>query len=475
MFRGKFQQIHMIGIGGTGMCGIAEVLLTMGYRVTGSDMKESATVKRLRALGGVVHIGHDAAWVEGADVVVKSTAIPATNVEVRAAEASHVPVIPRAEMLAELMRMKYGVAVAGTHGKTTTTSMVAACMARAGMDPTIVIGGRLDQLGSTARLGAGEFLVAEADESDGSFMLLAPTVAVVTNIDPEHLDHWGTEQALLEGFAAFANKVPFYGFAALCLDHPNVQALLPRLRRKVVTFGLGAPAEVRGVDLRYEGLETRFTAMHLGRPLGQVRLAMPGQHNVLNALACIAVGLELGLPFEALQAGLDGFTGVDRRFSIRAEVAPQPGTAPVTIIDDYGHHPAEIRATLAAASGAWPHRRLIAVVQPHRYTRVRDLFDDFARAFNQADHVVVCPIYRAGEAPIEGIDHHRLGAALTEHGHRSVAVADSLDEATSHLSLTVRPDDVVITLGAGDVNRICELLAQHLAGAAADGGSGAGG
>ncbi|NOY28175.1 MAG: UDP-N-acetylmuramate--L-alanine ligase, partial [Oligoflexia bacterium] len=264
MFRGKIQQIHMIGIGGTGMCGIAEVLLTMGFRVTGTDLCESATVARLRSRGGTIHIGHDPAYVDGADVVVKSTAIPDHNVEVQAAEAAHIPVIPRAEMLAELMRMKYGVAVAGTHGKTTTTSMLGACMAEAGMDPTIVIGGRLDHLGSNARLGSGEFLVAEADESDGSFMLLAPTVAIITNIDPEHLDHWGTQDALLDGFAAFASKVPFFGFVAACLDHPNVQALLPRLRRKVVTFGLGAQADVRGLDLRFDGIETRFVVTHFG-------------------------------------------------------------------------------------------------------------------------------------------------------------------------------------------------------------------
>jgi UDP-N-acetylmuramate--alanine ligase len=464
MFRGRVRQIHMIGIGGTGMCGIAEVLLTMGFRVTGSDSKESPTVRRLRGLGGQIHIGHQASLVEGADVVVRSTAIPSDNVEIRAAEQAHIPVIPRAEMLAELMRMKYGVAVAGTHGKTTTTSMLAACMARAGMDPTIVIGGRLDQIGSTARLGAGEFLVAEADESDGSFMILAPTVAVITNIDPEHLDHWGTEQHLLDGFVAFANKVPFFGFAALCLDHPNVQALLPRLRRKVITFGLGAQAEVRGLDLRFDGLCTRFQVEHLGQPLGEVQLGMPGKHNVLNALAAIAVGLELGLPFPSLQQALDGFTGVDRRFSVRAEPSPSPGAPPVTIIDDYGHHPVEIRATLAAARGAWPHRRLIAVVQPHRFTRVRDLFEDFARAFNDANHVVVCPIYRAGEAPIEGIDHPRLAAALGEHGHRSVQAVEDLDAAVAHLAAMVQPGDVVITLGAGDVNRVCEGLNRRLTG-----------
>jgi len=469
MFRGKIRRIHMIGIGGSGMCGIAEVLITMGFEVSGSDQRDTATVKRLRDLGGTVYLGHDAGHVAAVDVVVKSTAIPATNVEVLAAEAAHVPVIPRAEMLAELMRMKYGLAVAGTHGKTTTTSMLAACMGTAGLDPTIVIGGRLDRIGSTARLGAGEFMVAEADESDGSFMLLAPTVAVVTNIDPEHLEHWGTMEALLDGFAAFAGKVPFFGFAALCLDHPNVQALLPRLRRKVVTFGLGAQAEVRGSDIVYQGVETRFTVSWQGQELGPIRLAMPGVHNVRNALAAISVGLELDIPFARLQEGLDGFSGVDRRFSIRDEIMLPGSDEPVTIIDDYGHHPAEIEATLAAAAGAWPHRRLVAVVQPHRYTRVRDLFEDFARCFNQAGHVVVCPVYRAGEAPIEGIDHLRLAAALREHGHRSVSTVEDLDEAVTQLADLVRPGDVVITLGAGDVNRVCATLAAQLRAGPGDG------
>ncbi|MCB9779999.1 MAG: UDP-N-acetylmuramate--L-alanine ligase [Alphaproteobacteria bacterium] len=465
MFRGKVQRIHFVGIGGTGMCGIAEVLLNMGFQVTGSDMRESATVQRLRGLGGVIHVGHAAEHVAGADVVVKSTAVPPHNVEIKAADAAHVPVIPRAEMLAELMRMKYGLAVAGTHGKTTTTSMLAACLGTAGLDPTIVIGGRLDRIGSTARLGAGEFMVAEADESDGSFMLLAPTVAVITSIDPEHMEHWGTMDALLDGFAAFAGKVPFFGFAALCLDHENVQALLPRLRRRVVTYGLDAQAEVRAVDLQQRGLESTFTVVHGGEPLGRLRLHMPGVHNVHNALAATAVSLDLGVPFARIQEALDGFTGVDRRFSIRAEV-PAGNADPITIIDDYGHHPAEIRATLTAAAGAWPHRRIVAVFQPHRYTRVRDLFRDFARCFNSATHVVVCPVYRAGEAPIDGIDQHSIAAALGEHGHRSVSAVDDLDAAVDHLAGIVQPGDVVITLGAGDVNRVCGELAARLPGAA---------
>ena len=465
MFRGKVNRIHFIGIGGSGMCGIAEVLLNLGFTVTGSDLKESATTRRLAGLGGLIFLGHHAAHVDGADVVVKSTAVPSDNPEIRAAEAAHIPVIPRAEMLAELMRMKYGVAVAGTHGKTTTTSMIATCLSRAGLDPTIVIGGRLDVLGSSARRGLGEFMVAEADESDGSFMLLAPTVAVVTNIDPEHLDHWGTMEALVEGFAAFAGKVPFYGFAALCLDHPVVQGLLPRLRRRVVTFGLSPQAEVRGDNIVQDGLGTRFRAWWRGVPLGEIHLGMPGTHNVLNALAALAVGLELDLPFDVLQASLQGFAGVDRRFSVRADrpLASAPDEAPITLIDDYGHHPAEIRATLTAASGAWPGRRITAVVQPHRYTRVRDLLDDFARSCHAVGHVIVVPMYSAGEKPIPGIDHHRLAARMGELGHRGVVAVDSLDAATSAIRQGMRPGDVVITLGAGDVNRILPELATLLA------------
>ena len=464
MFRGKVQHIHFVGIGGAGMSGIAEVLLTMGYRVTGSDLKEGAAVRRLRTLGGEIHLGHDPALVDGCDVVVKSTAIPMHNVEIQAAEQHQIPVIPRAEMLGELMRMKYGVAVAGTHGKTTTTSMLARCLHHAGMDPTIVIGGKLDHIGSSARLGAGEFLVAEADESDGSFMKLDPTIAVVTNIDPEHMEHWGTEDKLVQGFADFANKVPFFGFATLCLDHPNVQRLLPRLNRRVVTYGFSAQAELRGADLQFEGIETRFTVEWRGESLGPVSLHMPGRHNVSNALAAISVGLELGVPFEKLAEALEGFTGVDRRFSIRGQVSVAEQEAPITIIDDYGHHPAEITATLAGAREAWPHRRILAVFQPHRFTRVRDLLDDFARAFHDASQVVVCPVYRAGEKPIEGLDEDSIGARIVSYGHRAVKVVHDLDEATAHLAAEVQPGDVVITLGAGDVNRVCGQLSEALRG-----------
>ncbi len=462
MFRGKIQHIHFVGIGGSGMCGIAEVLVTQGYAVSGSDLKGGSAVDRLRELGATIYVGHDPKHVDGVDVVVKSTAIPDHNVEVRAANAAKVPVIPRAEMLGELMRMKYGLAVAGSHGKTTTTSMLARCLHHAGLDPTIVIGGRLDSIGSSARLGAGEFLVAEADESDGSFLTLDPTVAVVTSIDPEHMDHWGTFENLLTGFADFANKVPFFGFTTLCLDHPQVQALLPRIRRRVVTYGFATQADCRAEDVVHDGIQTSFQVVWQDKQLGAVRLGMPGRHNVENALAAIAVGLELGVSFANLQAALDGFTGVDRRFSIRHEVKLNDDS--VTIIDDYGHHPAEIQATLTAAATAWPHRRVIGVFQPHRYSRVRDLLADFARSFNLASHVVVCPIYRAGERPIEGLDEFSVAGALRDYGHRSVRPVTDLEAAVEHLAEVVQPGDVVITLGAGDVNAICAALAERLEG-----------
>ncbi|MFT5683737.1 MAG: UDP-N-acetylmuramate--alanine ligase [Myxococcota bacterium] len=466
MFRGTINRIHFVGIGGSGMSGIAEVLLTQGYTVTGSDMKEGAAVTRLRELGGTVFIGHAASHVDGVDVVVKSTAVPKSNIEITAAAEAGIPVIPRAEMLAELMRMKYGIAVAGTHGKTTTTSMLATCLHHAGLDPTVVIGGRLNSMGSSARLGAGEFMVAEADESDGSFMLLAPTVAIITNIDPEHMTHWGTEKALVDGFFDFASKVPFFGFAVLCTDHPTVATIAPWLRRRVVTYGLNDGAEFQGVNLENEGLSTSFSVVYRGEMLGRIQVAMPGHHNISNALATIAVAVNLDIPFATIAAALHNFTGVDRRFSIRAEVGPRD--APVTIIDDYGHHPVEIQATLSGVRQAWPNRRVIAIFQPHRYSRVADLFSEFCDSFSDADHVVVCPIYAAGEKPIHRISHSRILDGLLEKGNTSISAIDSLDDAVDHLHPRIRPGDVVVTLGAGDINRICAPLAARLEGGFAE-------
>ena len=457
MFRGKIKHIHFIGIGGSGMSGIAEVLINMGYKVTGSDLGEGAAVKRLRELGGIIYIGHSVDNITGADVVVKSTAIPDHNTEVQAAELARIPVIPRAEMLAELMRMKYGIAIAGTHGKTTTTSMLATALHHAGLDPTVVIGGRLNSLGSSVRLGDGEFMVAEADESDGSFMKLSPTVAIITNIDPEHMAHWKSEQALIDGFKAFAQKVPFFGFVTLCLDHPVVQSLIPTLKRKVVTYGMNLQADVRAENISFEGVQSNFDVIYHNKILGRLSINMPGMHNISNTLACCAVALELDVPFKDIQEGLDGFSGVDRRFSIRAELEND-----ITIIDDYGHHPVEIEATLKAAAQAWPNRRILAICQPHRYSRVQEQFAHFCRCFHQSSLLFITPIYRAGERAIEGITHHALAQGVSNHGHRAVHVGESLEEICSLVTKHIQPGDVVITLGAGDVNKICTWLREKL-------------
>ncbi len=456
MFRGKFRRIHFIGIGGSGMSGIGEVLLNLGFSVSGSDLKEGPVLARLRGLGGTIHLGHAPENVAGADVVVRSTAVKEDNPELVAAVAAKIPVIPRAEMLAELMRLKYGVGVAGTHGKTTTTSMVAKLLHTAGLDPTVVIGGKLDTFGSSARLGSGEYLVAEADESDGSFLLLDPTVAIVTNIDPEHMEHWGDFDKLVDGFVQFANKVPFYGFSVVCLDHPVVQRILPRLRRRTFTYGFSAQAEYRADRIRQEGRSLVFRVWRHGEPLGELELDQPGRHNVLNALAATAVAMELDVPFSQVQAGLHGFGGVDRRFSQRADVGG------VLIVDDYGHHPVEIQATLAAAAEGYDDRRIVAVFQPHRYSRVASLMDDFCQSFNAASQVLVLPIYAAGEAPIEGVSQAALVQGIAERGHRGVQAVASVDEAVDVLEALVRPGDLVITLGAGDVNRACGLLAARL-------------
>jgi UDP-N-acetylmuramate--alanine ligase len=461
MFRGKVEHIHFVGIGGAGMSGIAEVLISMGYRVSGSDLSEGKQIPGLRDKGCEIQIGHDPRLVDGVDVVVRSTAIPDRNVEIQEAQRLKIPVIPRAEMLGELMRMKYGLAVAGTHGKTTTTSMLARCLDVCGMDPTVVIGGKLDHLGSNARLGQSEFMVAEADESDGSFLLLSPAITIVTNIEAEHLDHWGTLEKLLEGFAQFCNRVPFFGFAAVCLDDPNVQRLLPRIRRKIWTYGLSAQAELRATHVIQDGIDTRFTVVARGRELGDIRLNMPGKHNIQNALAAILVSLEMGGLFKDIQRALAGFSGVDRRFSVRARVS-RNGGEPIVIVDDYGHHPTEIQATLNAARSVWPDRKIYAVFQPHRYSRVRDLEEEFCQSFYQADHVLVCPIYRAGEAPVEGLDRHRLSQGISDHGHHSVQAIESLEAATTHLLEHIGPGDVVITLGAGDVNQVCTALKERI-------------
>lgn len=458
MFRGKVRCIHFVGIGGIGMSGIAEVLLTLGFLVTGSDLKESPTIVRLRKLGAVVHMGHDAANVGACDVVVTSSAVRADNVEIRAGAELGIPVIRRAEMLAELMRLKYGIAVAGTHGKTTTTSMLAACLAAGGLDPTVVIGGKVDSLGgSNAKLGAGEYLVAEADESDGTFNVLTPTVTLVTNIDPEHLDFHGTVENLERAFADFANRVPFYGFSVLCLDHPRVQAMIPQIRRRVVTYGFTRQADYRATNFVFGGMDTRFTVWKGDVPLGEIHLGVPGEHNIQNATGAIAAALELSIPFDKVQKGLERFGGVQRRFTVVGE----PNG--ILLVDDYGHHPVEIQATLAASESAFPDRRIVAVFQPHRYSRVHDLWNGFCSAFNRASEVVVCPVYAAGEEPIPGIDADRIAAEMRDRGHRGTRAVADLGAAVDLLVGLVRPGDVVIALGAGNVNQVVKDLAERLA------------
>ncbi len=405
-----------------------------------------------------IDVGHRAENVVGADVVVYSSAIVAQNPELVEARALGTPVITRAEMLAELMRLKYGVAIAGSHGKTTTTSLVATVLRAAGLDPTVVVGGKMAALGSNARLGAGDLLVAEADESDGSFLRLSPTIAVVTNIDAEHLDHYGTHEDLKAAFVEFAARVPFYGLAVLCLDHPHVQDLLPRIQRRYVTYGLNPQSDYSARGVQFRGLETSFNAYHRGRPLGGFTVKMPGAHNVLNCLATIAVADELEVPLDVTKQSLSTFGGVARRFTIVGEVEGR------TLVDDYGHHPAEIRATLEAARRAFPgeQHRIVVAFQPHRYTRTRDLFNEFSLAFNQADLLVISDIYAAGETALSGVSAERLVQSVREHGHHQAFYASDKAEVVSFLGEHTRPGDIVIALGAGDINQVLGMLRKKL-------------
>ena len=463
------QRIHFIGIGGSGMSGIAEVLINMGHQVTGSDMRDSAVIDRLRLLGGSIQIGHKAEHIQNVDVVVRSTAIPDHNVEIQAAKQHQIPIIPRAEMLAELMRMKYGIAVAGTHGKTTTTSMLATILYKAGFDPTVVIGGRLNAFESSARLGDGQFLVAEADESDGSFMLLSPTISIITNIDPEHMSHWKSEEALISGFTEFAKKVPFFGFSVLCLDHPVVQSIIPQIRRKVITYGFSTQADLSAEAFIQDELHTKCTVRYQGEILGALVLNMPGKHNMLNAMAAAAVALGLGVSFSVISDSLLSFTGVDRRFTILLnqnidfkEKNNDSANQNITLIDDYAHHPVELQATLQAAAEAWPTRRKIALFQPHRYSRIQELREDFLRSFNDANIVFVLPVYAAGEQPIESCTEDILAKEIAEYGHRSVKALPSLEQACDHLYEMLEPGDVIISLGAGNINWVLYALRDKL-------------
>ena len=445
----KTRRMHFVGIGGIGMSGIAEVLINLGYQVTGSDVEEGGTVRRLRSLGARITRGHLAAHVGDADVVVFSSAVKPDNPEVQEARRRQIPVIPRAEMLAELMRIKYGVAVAGSHGKTTTTSMVAQVLSGAGFDPTILIGGRLGVLGSNAKLGSGDLLVAEADESDGSFLRLTPTIAVVTNIDAEHLDHYGSLTSLQDAFVDFLNKVPFYGVGIVCLDETRIQEILPRLSRRVVTYGFSAQADLSAANVELKEFRSSYDACLQGKALGRVVLQVPGRHSIANSLAAIAVGLDLEVPFPTVAAELGRFRGADRRFQLKGEIGG------VMVIDDYGHHPVEILATLAAAKKGWT-RRTVVVFQPHRYTRVQALLNEFARAFYDADVLAVTDIYPAGEAPIAGVTPEAVTRAIEEHGHKDVTLVRNLQDVPEWLASRVREGDMVITMGAGSVHRAGE-------------------
>jgi len=459
--------IHFVGIGGIGMSGITEVMHNLGYTVQGSDIAEGYVIEGLRKLGIRVLIGHDAANVAGVAVVVTSTAVRRTNPEVAVALEHRIPVVRRAEMLAELMRLKRTVAVAGTHGKTTTTSMIAAVLDAGGIDPTVINGGIINSYGSNARLGASEWMVVEADESDGSFLRLDGTIAVVTNIDPEHLDHYGSFDRVKEAFVEFIENVPFYGAAILCIDHPEVQGIIPRIRdRRVTTYGFSAQADVRGENVAPHPGGNRFDVVVRGRDgstrrIAGIELPMPGRHNVQNALAAVAVALEMGCSDETVQSGFAKFGGVKRRFTKVGEVRVGGGVA--SIIDDYGHHPVEIRAVLSAARESVANR-VIAVVQPHRFSRLGALMDEFQGAFNDADTVYVAPVYAAGEAPLEGVDAEALVAGLKARGHRAAFAVAGPDELATELAQMIEPGDTVVCLGAGDITKWAAGLADAIAG-----------
>ena len=459
MFR-PFQHIHIIGIGGIGMSGIAEVLANLGFRVTGSDQRKTEVTARLEELGCEVTEGHAAENVGDAHVVVRSTAVRDDNPEIAEAQRRSIPVIPRAEMLAELMRMKpYTVACAGSHGKTTTTSMVATVLGIAGLDPTFVVGGIVRSYRSNARLGKSELMVVEADESDRSFLMLTPMIAVVTNIDREHMDYYHDMEDVRKCFADFVNKVPFYGAAVLCLDDPHVQAVIPNVARRRITYGLSAQADISAHDITYDqNFGSSYTVLSGVNALGRVSLRVPGKHNVYNSLAAIAVALELDVPFDTIAHALGEFTGADRRFQFKGE---EKG---VTVVDDYGHHPTEIKATLSAARIAAPNRRIVVLFQPHRYTRTNDLMDEFASAFNNADVLFVTDIYAASEAPIEGVTAEILTRRIKSYGHKNAEFVGALENAPAIMADAVREGDLVITLGAGSVNRIGDQLLALLRG-----------
>lgn len=455
MYQKKYH-IHFVGIGGIGMSGIAEILLCLGYRVSGSDIESSEITRRLKRLGAVVYEGHSETQIDGADVLVASAAISTENPEVAAAERATIPVIPRAEMLAELMRSKYSIAIAGAHGKTSTTSMIANVLDRGGFDPTIVIGGNMKSTTTNARLGKGDFIVVEADESDGSFLKMAPTIAVVTNIDREHLDYYQDLNSIRSSFLGFLRRIPFYGLAVLCLDNESVRDIIPKLETRFTTYGINTDADLQAKKIFCRGPKTGFSAYHLGKRLGDVLLNLPGIHNVYNSMASMAVGLELDIPFEIIKDALETLEGVQRRLEIKGE---KKG---VIVLDDYGHHPTEIKSTLRAMKGSWPDRRIVVVFQPHRYSRTQALFNDFTGAFNQSDLLAVLPVYPAGEKKIEGIDGQSLYESIKLHGHGNVTYAEGHRAVVAYLIKILKHNDILLTLGAGDVWKVGEMVLAEL-------------
>jgi len=452
----KKYHVHFVGIGGIGMSGIAELLLNLGYKVSGSDTHLSDITERLERLGGTLFKGHSPDHISGADVVVISSAINSNNPEITAARLSSIPVIPRAEMLAELMRLKYSVAVAGAHGKTTTTSIIASILDKGDLDPTVVIGGKLKSIGSNALLGKGDFIVAEADESDGSFLKFSPTIAVVTNIDKEHLDFYRDLDQIKETFLNFLDGIPFYGLAVLCLDNEPIQDILPKIKKRFTTYGMSTQADYQSTDVVFKGRKSIFTVCCEGKPFGRITLNLPGVHNVYNALASIAVGIELDIPFSVIKTALETLEGVQRRLEIKGE---QNG---ITVVDDYGHHPTEIKTTLQAVKESWPNQRIVVVFQPHRYTRTKALFDEFTRAFYQSDMLFVLPIYSAGEEVMEEVRSEMLCEGILSHGHKDVMFIKDFDTAVSTLLNLLKEGDVLLTLGAGNVWHIGEELLKVL-------------
>ncbi|MEW5745639.1 MAG: UDP-N-acetylmuramate--L-alanine ligase [Nitrospirota bacterium] len=452
----KYKIIHFVGIGGVGMSGIAEVLHNLGYEVTGSDMRESDTTARLRALGIKVYIGHGAENVDRAHVVVISSAVAPDNPEVIEAKHRAIPVIPRAEMLAELGRLKYGILVAGAHGKTTTTSLIATTLGEGGLDPTVVIGGKLNAIGSNAKLGQGVYLVAEADESDGSFLKLSPTIAVITNIDKEHMDYFKDIEALKQAFISFINKIPFYGLAVVCIENSHVREILPSIQRKVLTYGFSPKADIYARNIRNLGTRMSFEPVFKGGSLGTFAIPIPGEHNVLNSLAAIATAIELQIPVAKVARALGNFSGIHRRFELKGEKRD------IKVFDDYGHHPSEVQATLKAARQCFDGRRVLVLFQPHRYTRTRDALDEFAVSFCDADRLFLMDIYPAGERPIEGVTAAALAEAIEKSGFKSIDYIPERKDMIAHITAHLSPGDVLITLGAGDVYKMGEEILKAL-------------